>query len=439
MLFISFVSVGFLILVGVVITQYTKDMLYGVVPSPDYEMLVSGFSRLFSLIIIAGAFFELALSYLISWSIAKPIQKANAQLDDIISDIENGNGDLSRRMETKSKDEIGNLVRGINSFIESLERIIAKIGGVSNSIIEANATMNGHITVSNDNASNISAVAEELAASMEGVSGTTQELTASSEELLEVVESFSREITVGNAVVEEMKKRAEDVKQSCDSKEIAAKSALEDRKMTLLEAIEESRKVDEISNLTVEILNIASQTNLLALNASIEAARAGEAGKGFAVVADEIRTLADNSRETANNIQQISQLVVNAVEHLMGNATELVEFMSQTITEDYGGFKEVGDKYLEDVGHMRKLFGNFSAETGVFKETTEGMAGGISHINSSISECTNGISEVANSISSLVGIISDIKSEADSNEENFSDLNGEVARFQEGKIKEVRG
>lgn len=76
------------------------------------------------------------------------------------------------------------------------------------------------------------------------------------------------------------------------------------------QAIENSRSVEEVNALTDEILNISSQTNLLALNASIEAARAGEAGKGFAVVADEIRVLADSSRETAGNIQQINAKVV---------------------------------------------------------------------------------------------------------------------------------
>ena len=107
---------------------------------------------------------------------------------------------------------------------------------------------------------------------------------------------------------------------------------------TLKAAIEESKSVDRVNELTEEILSVSSQTNLLALNASIEAARAGEAEKRFAVVADEIRKLADSTRETANNIQSINALVTQAVNKLANNSQRDRRIHRRTIMPDYDRF-----------------------------------------------------------------------------------------------------
>ncbi len=95
----------------------------------------------------------------------------------------------------------------------------------------------------------------------------------------------------------------------------------------LSEAIEKSKSVEKINVLSEAILKITEQTNLLALNAAIEAARAGEAGKGFSVVAEEIRKLAEESNNTANEIQEITKIVVNAVENLANNSNKILTFI----------------------------------------------------------------------------------------------------------------
>ena len=134
-------------------------------------------------------------------------------------------------------------------------------------------------------------------------------------------------------------------------------------------AVEESKSVSKIQELTQGILDIASQTNLLALNASIEAAIAGEAGKGFAVVADEIRNLADNSQQAASGIQEISVLVINAVSKLVDNANEMLRFMETNVIKDYDSFVEIMNQYQIDTNELNQLIAQFASEASELVET----------------------------------------------------------------------
>ena len=130
----------------------------------------------------------------------------------------------------------------------------------------------------------------------------------------------------GSGLVSEIRNKAQSFRTEAVNSKKNTVGMMTSNSELLEVAIENSRSVEKINSLTSEILSISSQTNLLALNASIEAARAGDAGKGFSVVADEIRVLADNSRDTANNIQHISVAVTQAVEELARDANEMLNF-----------------------------------------------------------------------------------------------------------------
>lgn len=123
----------------------------------------------------------------------------------------------------------------------------------------------------------------------------------------------------------------------------------------LSKAIEDTKSVDEINKLLEAILDITDQTNLLALNAAIEAARAGEAGKGFAVVAEEVRKLAEESSNTAGQIQKITETVVSSVKELANNSQQLLDFMNVNIVKDYDDFVWTGDSYSNDAKYYNKV------------------------------------------------------------------------------------
>ena len=362
-------------------------------------------------------------------SISKPAKVASTKLDEIITNIENGEGDLTERINVKSKDEIGQLVGGVNNFVEQLQGIMLKIRESSNSLNELAGSMTSEIADSNDNASSISATMEELSASMEEVAATLDEITTGAQEILSASKEMSDEAETGKEFVTGVKSTAVSMRSDAQTSKENTTAMIQEIRAMLEVAIANSRSVEKINELTDEILNISSQTNLLALNASIEAARAGEAGKGFAVVADEIRVLAENSKNTANNIQGISSLVTNAVEELSADANKMIAFIDSTVLADYDKFVDMANSYHNDADHMDEILQGFYMNASKLAETMAQMTEGIDGINIAVDESAQGVTQAAQSTAQLVDALVNIKSEADSNRDISEDLQDEVKRF----------
>ena len=197
----------------------------------------------------------------------------------------------------------------------------------------------------------------------------------------------------------------------------------------LHKAIKDSESVNQVNNLTNDILSISGQTNLLALNASIEAARAGEAGKGFAVVADEIRQLAESSKEAANNIQKINGIVIEAVNNLSTEAQNLVSYMEEGILPEFEKFVETGEQYREDSVYIENVMNDFNSKTEQLNISVAEIAGSIDSITSAIAEGAKGVNGTAESTQVLVEDIYNISLHMDKNHEIAGDLKKETEIF----------
>lgn len=366
---------------------------------------------------------------LVNKSIANPAKNASGHLNRIIESIDNNEGDLTERIEIKTKDEVGQLVTGVNNFIAQLQGIMVKIRDESTHMNELVNNITEGINDSNENASSISATMQQLSASMEEVAATLDEITTGSQDILNSANEMSDMAETGKEYVGGIKGRAIEVRSEAETSKSTTTEMMSGIRELLEVAIENSRSVEKINELTNDILGISSQTNLLALNASIEAARAGEAGKGFAVVADEIRDLAERSKDTANNIQAISGMVTSAVEDLAKNANDMITFIDETVLADYDKFVGMANTYHADADHMDEILQNFYGSAERLRNTMAQMAEGIDGINIAVDESAQGVTVAAQSTGALVEALVSIKGEADINLDISQSLQGEVSRF----------
>jgi methyl-accepting chemotaxis protein len=354
------------------------------------------------IVIIISVILIIVAIYCVMKYVIKPIIATNKDIRDIIDGIDNGEGDLTKRVRVISNDEIADLGNGINLFMDKLQEILKLIIENTNYMENVVAEVDGSVVKSNDSASDLSAMTEELSATMQDVGLSVNTINDNADNILKDVEIIATKSDNINQFSKEMKANAEKIESDARYNMVQTGEKVGNILDVLNKAIEDSKSVDQVNNLTNDILNISSQTNLLALNASIEAARAGEAGKGFAVVADEIRQLADSSRETANKIQSINSVVVAAVNNLSDNANNLVSYLQQTILPEFQTFVDGGVKYKENASYIENAMDEFVEKTDVLKKNMDEIAHSINTITTVVDDGAAGVNNAAISTQDLV-------------------------------------
>lgn len=371
-----------------------------------------------------------AVSFAVTMKIIiKPLKTANYNLRDIVHKLEVNEGDLTVRLENKSKDEIGQIIVGINRFLDTLQHAMISIKSGSHMIHNSTENISTHILESKDSTSNVSAALNELSASMEEISSTIQNIDFGAQNVLTAANAIAEDAKSNANHMSDIVNRAEKIRAESNKSKEQTVNIIEDIKITMSASIQNSRSVEKINELTENILGISSQTNLLALNASIEAARAGEAGKGFAIVADEIRKLAENTRDTANDIQNISSVVTESVEELVKNANKIMEYITEKVLNDYDGFVDVANHYKADADTINEMLVRFSVGSDELRSISTNIANGIQGITNAVDESVNVVISSSENTNSLLNSITTISSEAEQNEEIVNDLNKEISKF----------
>ena len=318
----------------------------------DGSIILYGSVSLFSLIIVT----------IYAYKIITGIKNRTKLVIKNITDIANLNIKNQYEINEKDNDEFGIILMKI----EEMRSILSEI-----------------LTSTKDMADQTQAQIEETRSGMESLDNYIQQTqnynntnleysTEMGNTLENVVESIQR---VQNAINIATSKLDESISIAAKSEENAEqiinniqsandkagrleKDIVQDMKNTIVE----SEKINHIESLSKTILDITEQTNLLALNASIESARAGEAGKGFSVVANEIRNLAENSRNTVTEIQEVTDEVVTIINKLIKQSQLLLDFITSQVSEDYNMMDRAGNLYGNDTKEIRKIIEEFKVE-----------------------------------------------------------------------------
>lgn len=341
------------------------------------------------------------IAILLLWYAAGGIVKPIRDTVDMLKDIAEGEGDLTKRLDIKAKDEIGELAHWFNLFMESLQQLIRQIVSDAGSLNTSSGDLSAIAVRMTDGAESMSTRSKAVTTGAEEVSSNMMTLASSSEEAASNVNMVAAATEEMTSTISEIARKSENSRTISES--AVSKAGDVSEKLGRL-----GEGAQEISKVTEVISDISEQINLLALNATIEAARAGEAGKGFTVVASEIKELAKQTAEatesvkvqignvqgaTDETVSEVGQIleIINEVSDIVSSISQEVESqanvtqeISQNISQTSEGIQNVN----ENVNRSSDLIGSISEEIGEVDQSVQGVSESIGEVNTKAEELT---------------------------------------------------
>lgn len=350
-------------------------------------------------------------------------------VEDKLYDLVHNEGDLTRKLEVRTGDELEVISSDVNELLEYIRNIMLHIAEDSRYLSSSTQNVVTHLSNAELNITDVSATMEEMSAAMEETTASLNQINESVKQTYEAIGAISGSAAKGRQFSDEMQERAANTLRDAAQDQASVREQARVLEASVKDKIEKSRAVEEISMLTANIIEITRQTNLLALNAGIEAARAGEAGRGFAVVAEEIGKLAGNSSQAAEQIKQVSSAVIEAVEELAKESGHMLSFLEETAMSGYAKLVDNGGQYSKDAENMNAKMQEFAAASEQLQQSMDSIREAMSAVNIAIEESAGGVVNVSEKTNDLTESVVDIRKEADGNTDVSGRLQAEVNKF----------
>lgn len=372
--------------------------------------------------------FFVLISVIISIFIVRMIKKPLIKIGAFARELSKGN--MTYQINEKRRDELGQVCRALNQARENVGDLIRSIFGQSQELSAAGEEMTASTEEIMSRLEAINGDAENVVESCEQNKDSVQRAKGFVEQVQENAEYLNEKSKLQSRKAGEFKNRALEVQQTARKAIENSREVCDEQRKRLMTAIEEGKVVEEVKLMADGIGEISGQINLLALNASIEAARAGESGKGFAVVANEVGKLAEQTKETVIEIQDMIQKVRVAFDSLSGNGRELLEFMNNEIQQQFDAYLNTGEQYYADSEYVYVMSGEQEKMVTDIVEIISKITDAMEQVQQASSDSLESTSHIQEQISRTTDAMGEVLRVTESIAESAEELNSSAMRFQ---------
>jgi len=382
--------------------------------------------HIFTAIIILGIVVGILVATIIARNIAVPLGESVEYLNAVADGVLNQNipAELGAR-----RDEVGSMIQALKRMQTELRNVLKEVHDEADKSADMVQEIQSLVAELNNSAQDMSAATEQMAAGMEETAASIVGLQQLSDNIGGRIHDNANDSQESEQYTAQVAERATRLQSSMAQSSTEAQNVYSETKTSVEAAIESAKVVEQINDLTGDITEIAEQTNLLALNAAIEAARAGEHGRGFAVVADEVRKLAEQSHDTAVNIQSLTEKVTSSVQNLFTGAFGLLKFMEDKVSKDYATINETAVQYRDDADYLRGFARKSSATSQELAEAIERMNSSMEQISTATHESAVGNTTVAEKVTLVAEKANDILAKINISQAGAENLKRQVAKF----------